>query len=340
MRFFWAWSAFCLKLAFFSLRTGIISFMNRKLLLSLVFWLAAAGFLVPSVTAQEKIQTVTESNGGEVAGVDDTDLQLSASESASATPSGIVAKITEQGPDLTETGGEAKGKLGKLLLDQELGSLSPFNFLKHAIRNGVVNDVPANTIVLILLFPLVTAIIAASRHLVGLRGFGIFTPALVSVGFLATGIVNGLLLFLVIIAVATAGRLLIRKLKLPYMPRTSLLLWLVSLGVLVLLLVSPYLKFVEIAQLSIFPILLLVLLAETFIDVQNKQGMTQAIEMTIETLILASVAYFVMKLDIVQRFVLLNPEILIAGVAVFNVFLGKFAGLRLSEYFRFRQIMD
>lgn len=329
-----------MKLAFFSLYAGIISVMKWKLLLSLLFSVVISGFVVSNIAAQENTTPTTVGNDGEVAGVNDEDLLLVASESAIATPSGIVAKITEQGPDLTETGGEAKGKLGKLLLDQELGNLSPFNFLKHAIRNGVVNDVPANTIVLILLFPLVTAIIAASRHLVGLRGFGIFTPALVSVGFLATGIVMGIGLFMAILIVATLGRMAIRRLKLPYMPRTSLLLWLVSVGVLALILLSPYMMLDQLAQLSIFPILLLVLLAETFIDAQSKQGMAQAVEMTFETLILACISYFVMKLEVVQRTVLLNPEIVIFGVAVFNVFLGKFDGLRLSEYFRFRKIMD
>ena len=263
-----------------------------------------------------------------------------ASESAVATPSGLVAKITDKGPDLTETQGEAKGKLGKLLLDQELGPVSPVNFLRHAIRNGVERDVPANTIVLILLFPVVTAIIAASRHLFGLKGFGIFTPAVVSVGLLATGIVSGLLLFTVILLVATIGRVAVRRLKLPYMPRTALLLWLVSLSVMGLILVAPYLNLLVLVELSIFPILLLVLLAETFIDVQNKRGMSQAVEMTAETLILATLSYFVMKLESVQTFVLLNPELVVVAVAVFNVFLGRFEGLRLMEYWRFRKILS
>jgi len=251
-----------------------------------------------------------------------------------------VAKITEKGSDLTEPEGEAQGKLEKLLLEQNLSGLGPFNFIRHAISAAVSNGVPANTIVLVLLFPVVTTIIAASRHLIGLRGFGIFTPALVAVAFLATGIVSGLLLFLVIIVVASTGRVIISKFKMPYMPRTSLLLWLVSMAVLALLLVSPRLNLEALADLSIFPILLLVLLAETFIEVQNKRNMSQALEMTAETLILASLSYFVINLGTVQKFVFLNPEITVIGVALFNVFLGKFVGLRLVEHLRFRKLLS
>lgn len=267
-------------------------------------------------------------------------IEATAEADMASSSGGLVARVTEKGPDLTEPRGEAQGKLGRMLMEQELGPMNGFNVLRHLMKSAVSEGVPANTMVLVLLFPLVTAIIAASRHLVGLRGFGIFTPALVSVGFLATGISSGLVLFLVIIVVATLGRPIIKRLRLPYMPRTSLLLWLVSMAVLGLLLSSPYLNLKALGNLSIFPVLVLVLLAETFIDVQNKRGMDQAVEMTMETLILALIAYLVMNMESVQTFVLLNPELVVVGVAVFNVFLGRFSGLRLLEYKRFKSILD
>ena len=83
----------------------------------------------------------------------------------------------------------------------------------------------------------------------------------------------------------------------------------------------------------------MVLLAETFIEVQTRRSRSEAIEMTLETLLLAVVAYFVMDLEVMQKFVLLNPEFVVIGVAVFNIFLGKFGGLRLMEYKRFRSIL-
>lgn len=264
-----------------------------------------------------------------------------ASESAEASGSSrLVQKITEKPTDITETTGVERGKLSQYVITHVQGPLGPTTFLRWSIKNAVIEGVPANTIVLVLMFPMVTALIAASRHLVGLRGFGIFTPAIVSVGFLATGLTTGFLLFFSIIFVATLGRVVIRKLRLPYMPRTSLLLWLVSMTVLALLLVSPYSSLEALAELSIFPILLMVLLAETFIEVQTKRSRAEAMEMTLETLLLAVVSYWVMNLESVQRFVILNPELLVTGVALFNIFLGRFGGLRLLERWRFRQIID
>lgn len=259
-----------------------------------------------------------------------------------ATPAAalIVQEVTEKKPDITEVKGPTVGKLGQYILARVMEPLGIGNFLQYAIRNAILAGIPGSTIVLILLFPLVAAIIAAARHLIGLRGFGIFTPAVLSVAFVATGIVNGILLFLVILMIATLGKKILKKARLQYLPRMALLIWFVCGGVLAVLLTVPYLGFQNIMTLSIFPILILISLAETFIEAQNKTSSREAIEITFETLLLAVICSLVMNLNMVQIFVLINPEIYLLSVAVLTVFLGKYEGLRLSEYHRFRRILQ
>ena len=262
-----------------------------------------------------------------------------ATEAGEAIPSVIVEKVVEKKPDLTEPEGEVKGKLEKYLEKQVVGPLGVKNVLRHAVREAVKRGVPANTIVLVLLFPVVAAVIAASRHLLGLRGFGLFTPAVLSVAFVATGIVVGILLFLVILMVATIGRVILKKLKLQYLPRMALLLWFVSLGVFAALFAAPFLNLEALVKVGIFPILILILLAENFIEVQIGKSQKEAVELTVETIILALISGWVLGLDAVQRFAILNPEWLVLGVAVFNVFVGKYVGLRLLEYLKFRKLL-
>lgn len=249
-----------------------------------------------------------------------------------------VSKVRET--DLTEPEGPAKGKLEQYLLSKDPGPLSVTNFLQHALRSAVELGVPANTLVLLLLFPLVGAIIAASRHLVGLRGFGLFTTAALSIAFLAMGAIVGILLFVFIIAIAMIGRRLLRRMRLQYLPRIALLLWFVSLGIFALLAISPYLGVKELVTISIFPILLLVLFAETFISSRIGLGLRKAVEMTTETIILAVICFLVLSLESLQSFAILNPEMTVIGVAVFDIFLGKYVGLRLLEYWRFRELIS
>ena len=271
---------------------------------------------------------------------------LAATDSAEATMSGEleatgsagVEKVLEETEDITETGGKAKGKLEQYLAENPIGPLKFTNILQHAIRLAVELGVPANTIVLIFLFPLVMAIIAAFRHLFGLRGFGIFVPAILAVALVATGIVVGLGLFVIILLVATSARMLTRRLKLQYIPRMALIMWFVSLGVFGTLLLASVLGFSEAIVLSIFPILILILLAENFIEVQLSKSRREAIKVTGESLIMAVFASVIVSLEVVQKVVLLYPEIFVLLVAVFNIFVGKYVGLRFLEILKFREL--
>ncbi len=253
-----------------------------------------------------------------------------------------VTPIPTPRPDLTRETEETIGPLEKLLEEQKVGPVWPANPIKYAIRAAVSAGVPPNTIVLLLLLPVVAALIAGFRHLVGIRGFGIFLPAALSVVFVATGPVAGIGLFLVIVAVSTALRMLLRKtkVKLQYLPRMSLILLFVVLGVLGVLFLAPVIRRADITNISIFPVLILVLLAEDFSRVQLGKSAKTAINLTTETLILALVSYIFLTSKVVQEFALLKPEILILSVAIFDIFLGKYIGLRLREFWRFRKLIS
>jgi len=245
-------------------------------------------------------------------------------------------------PDLTEKTQETLGPLEALLEAQKLGPVWPFNPIKYAIRAAVEAGVPANTIVLLLLLPVVAAIIAAARHIVGLRGFGIFLPAALAVTFVATGPLVGIGLFLAIVAVSVSARMILRKtkIKLQYLPRMAILLWLVVLAVLGILFAAPLIKAPQLTKVSIFPVLILALLAEDFTRVQLGKSAETAINLTSETLVLALVSYVFLTLTPLQEFALANPEILLIAVLVFNFILGKYVGLRLLELWRFRKLIN
>lgn len=212
------------------------------------------------------------------------------------------------------------------------------NPLQYVIWRAVERGVPATNLVLILAFPMAATMIAASRHLLGLRGFGIFIPAALAVAFVASGMGPGLMLLAVILGVTTIGRMGLKWLKLQYLPRTALLLWLVSLGVLGAMVAAAEVGVGEVAAVGIFPVLILILLAESFSAVQANRSMRTAVNLTLETIVLALMAAGVLSLAAVQWWVLANPELAVLGVAVADVFMGKYTGLRLTEYWRFKRL--
>lgn len=225
---------------------------------------------------------------------------------------------------------------------QVLGPVWPANFLKYAIRGAINAGVPVNTIILLLLLPLVALVIAAARNIVGIRGFGIFLPASLSVVFVAVGPLVGIGLFLVIVAVSTMVRLILRKLKikLQYLPRMALILWAVVLGVLGILFLTPVVTYPQLTHVSIFAVLILVLLAEDFIRVQLGKSAKTAIGLTGETLILALISYLFLTFKPLQEYVLANPEISLLLVGILDFLLAKYSGLRLREIWRFRKLIN
>lgn len=256
-----------------------------------------------------------------------------------ATPSGIVERRVEEKTDLTQPTSETKDKLEKLLEENPVGELTWHNFLRHGVIQAVKNGVPVNTVVLILLFPLIVAMVTAARHLIGIRGAGILTPALLAVAFLATGVWAGVALFVTILLVTLLGRSVLKSFKLQYLPRISLLLWLVSLGVFLTLFAASIWHIEELVRIGIFPILILMLLSETFIDIQQGRSASEARALIFQTFILAMISSLILSSESIQRAVLLWPELIFFGVAIFDLFMGRYTGLRLSEYLMYRGIV-
>ncbi len=221
-----------------------------------------------------------------------------------------------------------------------MAPLSWYNFLQYGIAQAVDKGVSSDTIVLVLLFPLVTSLIAAGRHLLGFAGFGIFVPAMLAVAFLATGIKVGLILFALIYLTANVARKITQKLKLQYLPRMALLMWFISLGVLGVLLGAVNVEAVSsLSAASIFPILILMLLTENFIEVQTGKSRHEAVSLIGQTLLMAVGTALLLRLDMIQKFVLLNPELFLLMVAGFDWYLGKYVGLRALEWVKFKKLL-
>ncbi|GIK83607.1 MAG: hypothetical protein BroJett025_02290 [Patescibacteria group bacterium] len=259
-----------------------------------------------------------------------------------ATPSAeIVEKIQEKkDQDITETGGKQKSRLEAYLDENPPEKLNWNNFLQHAIRQAVANGLPVNVLVLLLLFPLIASFIAASRHIIGLRGFGIYIPAVLSVALVSTGVIEGLLIFFVIAIAALIAKRFLKLAKISYLPRTALLLWIVSIGIFVTLVVAPFVKLNTLLSVNIFPILILILLAENFLDAQARTKQSEALALTIETIALAVVSGFLLKWEPLQQFALSEPELLMFFSGFINILIGKFVGLRISERLRFRSLIE
>lgn len=212
------------------------------------------------------------------------------------------------------------------------------NFMSYGINLLVNRGVPINNITLLLMLPIIATILSFSRQVIGIKAFGIITPAMTTLSFLVMGLTNGLIVFSAVVISGTLTRLLMHRLHLLYLPRMALVLTSVSLAILLLLGVGANIQSASIVSFAIFPTLILTLLAEEFIAVQFKAGARAALTITAWTLSLAIACYFIMSWELLRTLIISYPEVVLLAIPI-NILLGRWTGLRLTEYFRFRKLL-
>ena len=211
-----------------------------------------------------------------------------------------------------------------------------WNSLSFLISKAIERGVPANTIVLLLLLPLVATLVSVLHYLLGVSGYGIFMPTMMAVAFLATGTMGGLVLFAVILAITLLSNLAVKKLKLHFWPARSITLLFVGLGVFGGMMLVAYLKIFEVGNISIFPILFMILLTEDFVRTQLVKSKREAVRLTVGTLVLGGLGAMMMSMKWLQDVVLNYAEVVVILVILINIIVGNYSGIRLSEIKRFK----
>jgi len=95
----------------------------------------------------------------------------------------------------------------------------------------------------------------------------------------------------------------------------------------------------ELSYISLFPIAVVTITAERFGRQIMEEGMKEAIRLTIQTLIVAALVFFIINSRSMQAFILAFPELLWAIIGL-NILLGRWIGLRVTEYYQFRWLMN
>lgn len=248
----------------------------------------------------------------------------------------LEARTPDQVVDLVQGTGTPSTLIGTFS-ERAVKDLSPLNFMSFLVNYMVNKGVPINTIVLIIMLPVIATIFAFARQVIGLRAFGIYIPTIVTLSFLALGITYGLTVFFVVLTVGTLARFFMRRLRVNYIPRLALVLTTVAFAILGLLAIGALTNQTTFVALSVFPILIMVALAEQFVAAQIEQGFGAAVFLTLETLLLSVATYLLVSYDPFQSLLLAYPELIFLTIPI-NLVLGRWTGLRLTEYYRFRHV--
>lgn len=216
--------------------------------------------------------------------------------------------------------------------------LSPFNFTAFMVQTAVKSGVPSRTVILVLLLPMLATIIAFIRHVVGLPSIGMLVPVALSITLLSTGVTAGLILLATILLSSTIARILLKKVRIMQLPKMALSMFIVSIFIFLTLTLSASAGFLIVKQLSIFPVLLLILLSEQIISVQQERSLQEMAIITLVTFAIGIIGFLLLSSMHLRNTILLYPELIFILVPL-NIIIGRYFGLRLMEYFRFSPIL-
>jgi hypothetical protein len=190
----------------------------------------------------------------------------------------------------------------------------------------------------ILMLPVGALVVVFFRNVVGLPTFGTFLPALIAAAAGATGVAWGMMGLLVVILLAVSVRALVQYLRLLHSPGLAILLAGVSGALLATSLAADRLGLGDLARIVLFPIAVQAIAAERFFLALAENGWREATSELAGTIVVILACYLMMNSLALQLLVLGFPEVLLIVVAA-DVYLGRWVGLRLSEYRRFRTLL-
>ncbi len=212
----------------------------------------------------------------------------------------------------------------------------------HPLVNFIIEQgVPLQTVTLLLMLPIIVTLVAFFRQIVGVKAFGIYTPSIITFALLAfdpNGLKYGIAIFVSVILVGMVSRFVMSQFRLLYLPRVAMTVSIIALAILFILVLGGMYRRTGLASVSIFPLLIMITLAEKFIATQIEKGSRIAFLLAIETLIISVIGYFLISWGTLTALVLHFPWIILLTFLI-NFSLGKWTGLRITEYLRFRKII-
>lgn len=210
-------------------------------------------------------------------------------------------------------------------------------FLSHGITNFISKGIPTNTVYVLLAVPFILFVIVFFRQIIGLMAFGVYTPLVITLTFFILGPLFGLGTLVIIIVVSYILRKFLNRFKLLYVPKTGLILSVIGLSFLGMIWFLSYYRVSLAISLAIFPMLVISTISERFLSAQSEEGFKGAFIITFNTIFISIVAYYLVVWTAFTTLIMSWPEIIILPILGI-IFIGRFTGLRLNEYIRFRSL--
>ncbi len=206
--------------------------------------------------------------------------------------------------------------------------LAPFSLFNLPVQAQAVYAV-------LMLVPVGAFIMILMRNVIGMPSFGTFMPVLIALAFRETGLLAGLVMFSIVVAVGLSLRFYLARLQLLLVPRLTAVLIIVVFLMVLLSLASHSMGWEVGLSVGLFPMVILAMIIERMSIVWEERGPSDALKEGLGSGVIAALAFLVMSLQLVQHLAFVYPELMLVVLGL-TILMGRYSGYRLNELIRFR----
>ncbi len=181
----------------------------------------------------------------------------------------------------------------------------------------------------LLLLPTCAVLVSLTRLTFGIRVLG-FRSILIAVGFHQCGIIPSLFLITVAVLTIVLVRPWLRKIRLPYYARVSVILCIVAVTMVAALLAGPWMRSDLLWGVVYFPVIVLGMLSEGIARTLDHDNMVAATWRAITTILLAFLIAIICRIPWLRDLLLQFPELVLTQI-VGIVMIAEFLDLRLFQ---------
>ena len=220
------------------------------------------------------------------------------------------------------------------------------------MQNGITQaeiELLRQAYLIIIMIPLVSTVLAILRYIVGIRSPNLSTLLILTFSFTALAIqgveenfLKGLgyvsLLYFVVLIVSTLTYGIIKKWRMHYVPKMSIVFTAVSVSYILLIILGRFFDNGTLLLTNTFVVVIIATLAESMVSSYARKDLRYSLDLSIRTYFIGLFSFAIISLSFVKELLITYPYLLII-LLILNFYIGRYKGLRLTEYFRFKNIL-
>ena len=191
----------------------------------------------------------------------------------------------------------------------------------------------------LLLIPLGALVICILRNIVGLPTLGTFAPVLISLGVHLAPLKWGVLTVLTFIGVGLVVRWMVDRFKLLLVPRLSVMLTSVIIGMIAFVVITDQFETEMGAFVGLLPVVILTMSIERSWLLEIEDGFLNMFKHLLGTICSVILVCLVFRVKVLDHALFVMPELLLAVIALM-LLIGRYSGFRLNEVLRFRALAN